>query len=108
MRRTCVAAAFAALCACRSTPPPQGGPVERGRAIFSQECAACHDPDSRSKKIGPGLKGLFRLDKLSDGSSPDEANVRALIDRGRGGMPAFGAVLGDSEKSDLIAYLKAL
>lgn len=109
MRRTCVAAAFAALLACRSaTPPAKGGPEARGQAIFAQQCAPCHNPDSQAKKVGPGLKGVFHLGKLSDGKPPTEPNVRALMDRGGAGMPPFGDVLTGPEKDDLVAYLKTL
>ncbi len=109
MRRFCLATAFAALIACRSTPPPaQGGPVERGQSTFRQQCAPCHRPDSQAKKIGPGLKGLFKREKLSDGAPATEADIRARINRGGIGMPPFADVLTGREKDDLIAFLKTI
>ncbi len=109
MRHLCVAAALAALLACRSTPPSaKGSLAARGQAIFRQQCALCHNADNQAKKIGPGLKGLFHRDKLSDGKPPTEANVRTRIDRGGIGMPPFGEVLTDREKTDLIEYLKTI
>jgi len=83
------------------------GDPEKGKAVFEQ-CAICHNPDSDEKKMGPGLKGLFKKDKLSSGKKPTEANVRARIDDGGNGMPAYKDMLSDQEKDDLIAYLKTL
>jgi mono/diheme cytochrome c family protein len=34
--------------------------------------------------------------------------VRAQIDEGGNGMPAYKEMLGDDDKDDLIAYLKTL
>jgi cytochrome c len=83
------------------------GDPEKGKAVFEQ-CAICHNADSDEKKMGPGLKGLFKKDKLSNGKKPTEANVRARIDEGGSGMPAYKDMLSDQEKDDLIAYLKTL
>jgi len=83
------------------------GDAEKGKAVFEQ-CAICHNPDSDEKKMGPGLKGLFKRDKLFNGKKPTEANIRARIDDGGNGMPAYKDMLSDQEKDDLIAYLKTL
>lgn len=58
--------------------------------------------------MGPGLKGLFSKDKMTNGKKPTEDNVRAKIDEGGNGMPAYKDMLSDDEKDDLIAYLKTL
>jgi cytochrome c len=83
------------------------GDAAKGKAVFEQ-CGVCHNPDSDEKKMGPGLKGLFKKDKMSNGKKPTEANVRARVDEGGSGMPAYKDMLSDSEKDDLIAYLKTL
>ena len=83
------------------------GDAAKGKAVFEQ-CGVCHNPDSDEKKMGPGLKGLFAKDKLTNGKKPTEANVRAKIDEGGNGMPAYKDMLSDQEKNDLIAYLKTL
>ena len=83
------------------------GDAAKGKAVFEQ-CGVCHNPDSDEKKMGPGLKGLFKKDKMSNGKKPTEANVRTRIDEGGSGMPAYKDMLSDSEKDDLIAYLKTL
>src|ERR1039457_4972716 len=83
------------------------GDAAKGKAVFEQ-CATCHNPDSDEKKVGPGLKGLFKKDKLYKGTKPTEANVRAHIEEGGICMPAYKDMLSDQEKDDLIAYLKTL
>jgi mono/diheme cytochrome c family protein len=83
------------------------GDVAKGKAVF-QQCIVCHNADSGQKKMGPGLKGLFKKAKLADGKKPTDAAVRARIDAGGNGMPAYKDMLSDVEKDDLIAYLKTL
>jgi cytochrome c2 len=83
------------------------GDAEKGKAVF-QQCGVCHHPDSDQKKIGPGLKGLFKKAKLADGKKLTEANVRAKLEDGGNGMPAYKDMLTSAEKNDLIAYLKTL
>jgi cytochrome c len=83
------------------------GDAAKGKAVFEQ-CAVCHNADSDEKKMGPGLKGLFKKDKMTNGKKPSEAAVRAQIDDGGQGMPAYKDMLSDQEKDDLIAYLKTL
>ncbi|MDQ6700611.1 MAG: cytochrome c [Acidobacteriota bacterium] len=83
------------------------GDAAKGKEVFEQ-CGVCHNADSTEKKMGPGLKGLFAKDKMTNGKKPTEANVKAKIDEGGNGMPAYKEMLSDDEKSDLIAYLKSL
>jgi cytochrome c len=83
------------------------GDPAKGKVVF-EPCVVCHSADSDVKKIGPGLKGLFKKDKLANGKKPTEANIRTKIDEGGNGMPAYKDMLGDREKDDLIAYLKTL
>ncbi len=83
------------------------GDPEKGKEVF-QQCAVCHNADTDEKKMGPGLKGLFKKDKLTNGKKPTESNVRSKVDEGGNGMPAYKDMLSDQEKDDLIAYLKTL
>jgi len=83
------------------------GDAAKGKEVFEQ-CAVCHNADSTEKKAGPGLKGLFKKDKMVNDKKPTEANVRARIDEGGNGMPPYKDMLSDEEKDDLIAYLKTL
>lgn len=96
-----LAGSMAALAADKGDPA-------KGKELFEQ-CAVCHNADSTEKKMGPGLKGLFKRDKMATSDKkPTEANVRAKIDEGGNGMPPYKDMLSDQEKDDLIAYLKTL
>ena len=86
----------------------KGGDADKGKALFAQQCVTCHNAANNEKKLGPGLKGLFKLDKLVTGKKATEQNIRAQIDNGGNGMPPYKDMLGDQEKDDLIAYLKTL
>jgi cytochrome c len=86
----------------------QKGTPDKGKEVFEGQCSVCHNADSTDKKIGPGLKGLFKHDKLVNGKAVNEANVRAKIDEGGNGMPGYKDILSDQERADVIAYLKSL
>ncbi len=75
--------------------------VANGKRVFNQSCAACHDTLGATTKSGPGLKIYYR------DRHPADATVRAIIQQGKGKMPAFGA-LNHSQIDDLVAYLKTL
>ena len=84
-----------------------GKGIRRGKEVF-EHCGVCHNADSEEKKMGPGLKGLFTHDKMLNGKKPTEANVRAKVDEGGNGMPAYKEILNDDDKDNLIAYLTTL
>jgi len=83
------------------------GDAAKGKVVFEQ-CAVCHNADSDEKKMGPGLKGLFKKDKMANGKKPSDATVMSKINDGGNGMPAYKDMLSDTEKDDLLAYLKTL
>jgi cytochrome c2 len=87
--------------------PAKDGDAEKGKEVFDQ-CSVCHNSDSEERKMGPGLKGLFKREKLVNGKPVNEANVRALINTGGNGMPAFADLLSEDERDNVIAFLKTL
>jgi cytochrome c2 len=97
----------AALAAGSTTMAFAAGSADKGKEVFDQ-CSVCHNADSTEQKIGPGLKGLFKHEKLVNGKPVNEANVRAKIDEGGNGMPSYKDILSNQEKDDVIAYLKTL
>jgi len=102
-------AVVAALAAASTGALADGkGDAVKGKAVFQDQCGICHHADRVEKKLGPGLKALFKRDKMGNGKRPTEANVRAKIDEGSNGMPAYKDMLSEPEKDDLVAYLKTL
>ena len=83
------------------------GDAAKGKEVFEQ-CGVCHNTDTDDKKIGPSLKGLFKHDKLKNGKKVTEENVKAMINAGGNGMPAYADLLSEAEKTNVIAYLKTL
>jgi cytochrome c len=97
------------------------GNYANGRAIFNQQCTACHTPTTR-RGIGPGLAGLFEpggpvlpdgVDyggKLPNGEVITPDSVVAWIENGGRGeigvMPPQN--LTREEIVDVVAYLATL
>jgi cytochrome c2 len=81
--------------------------VAKGKEVFEQ-CGVCHAATTDQRKMGPSLKGLYKKAKLTNGQAPTDANVLAMINKGKGSMPAFADVLSQDEKTNLLAYLKTL
>jgi len=105
--RTCVLVVGVAAASIAIAADGKGDPG-KGKAVFEEQCGVCHLADRADKKLGPGLKGLFRREKLGNGKKPTDPNVRAKIDDGSTRMPAYKDMLSDAEKQDLMAYLKTL
>jgi cytochrome c len=84
--------------------------AEEGSKLFADKgCAACHFTDSRETKVGPGLKGLFKRDKLpKSGRKVTEENIRKQLKTPYKSMPSFAGRLTKKQTDQLIAYLKTL
>src|ERR1700704_1709916 len=86
----------------------QKGDAAKGKEVFEQ-CSVCHNSDSTEVKMGPGLKGLFKKEKMTSTGKPvTEANILGKINEGGNGMPSYKDILSDAEKANVIAYLKTL
>lgn len=79
-----------------------------GERLFSANCAACHFSDRQDKKVGPGLKGVFKRSKLPDTGLPvTDENVRERIVNGGIKMPPFRHLEKEEIKA-ILDYLKTL
>ncbi len=86
----------------------KAGDTAAGQDLYKSNCAVCHFADKTDKRIGPGMKGLFKREKLFDDRPVNEENVRNLILNGGGKMIPFKEKLDSKQVDDLIAYLKTL
>lgn len=94
--------------AASATAPAGGGDAKKGEMAFGDNCAMCHNTDSTDVKVGPGLKGLYKLDKMVNGKPVTDENVKAIITDGSGAMPPFGDSVSAADKDNIVAYLKTL
>jgi mono/diheme cytochrome c family protein len=73
-------------------------PADRGRHLFTHNCAHCHGDDARGDE-GPSLYDLAKSDK----------RLTKLITEGiKGEMPKFGEKFSESDVRDLISFLRTL
>jgi cytochrome c6 len=75
--------------------------AEDGATIFSQNCAACHQPQ------GQGVPGAFPKlagDPFVQGPAQPVAHT---ILNGRGGMPTFGPELTDEQIAAVASYIRS-
>lgn len=82
--------------------------IEQGAAFFAQNCSMCHYNDRADTRIGPGLKDLFKKDKLPISGKPvTEDSVKSQIKTPFDKMPPFTDIT-EEELVSLIEYLKTL
>lgn len=109
LSRATIGFLLAAATSCAQQKAPAKGNASGGKATFAQYCGLCHETESTEKKLGPGLKGLYKLSKLSTNGKPvNDANVLEKINEGGNGMTPFKDLLSDTDRADLLAYLKTL
>ena len=79
-----------------------------GLTVFTNNCSMCHYADSVKTKVGPGLKGLYSLDRTPVRGNPvtDEV-IRKQILEGGIDMPPYSH-LTENEVTAVIEYLKIL
>ena|ERR1700747_1218467 len=85
--------------------PMRGQDAAPGAALFKTKCAACHGPD------GKGETAIGKANKLRDLGSPDvqkqsDTELAAIIENGKGKMPAYGKSLKPEQVKDLVAYAR--
>jgi cytochrome c len=88
---------------------PLSESATRGKAIFQEKCALCHNAETAERKIGPGLKGFNQRGTFtSDDSKVTDESLKKFIEAGKGMMPAFKDTLEPAKLQDVIAYVKTL
>jgi mono/diheme cytochrome c family protein len=80
-----------------------------GRKLYDNYCDRCHRPYSTKGRKGPGLKGVFQHQFLSQTGLPaNDERVTDIVRNGRPDMPGYSQVLNTQDVQDLLAYLHTL
>ena len=95
---------FAAPHAAAASDTGSADAVKRGRRIFHERCAGCHNqkPGDSMPFGPPNLYTSFR-----GASAITSHQAETIIRNGEGTMPAFGPVLSQSDIRLVIAYLRS-
>src|SRR3954454_13675578 len=81
--------------------------LEWGRRVYVGNCAACHGPCGR----GDGsVSHIFRV-RPTDLSTPDmalqdDAEIDAVVSRGKKEMPKYQRLLSDADRRAVIRYMR--
>ncbi len=87
--------------------PPAGRAQNDAAKVFKTDCAQCHAADgSGNSPTGKALKAKDL--KSDDVQKQTDAELAAVISKGRGKMPAFGSKLSPDVINSLVAYIRQL
>jgi cytochrome c6 len=81
--------------------------AQNGASVFKAKCAPCHGAD------GKGDSSMGKMLKVRDLSSPEvqkqtNAELTAIIENGKGKMPAYKGKLSNGDISELVSYIRSL
>ena len=77
-----------------------------GKHLYQVRCAHCHeDNDLALKKVPPNLHAVFNRPTLPSGAPATDENIRLVVLKGKGMMPAFVGRFDDAQMAALLAYL---
>ena len=81
----------------------------KGKEVFEKKCSICHYADKDSKKIGPGLKGMYKRGTFTvNGNKVTDETLKTWIENGDSLMPPMKETLEADQIKDVIAYVKTL
>ncbi|MFF2089156.1 c-type cytochrome [Paenibacillus sp. NPDC058174] len=70
---------------------------DTAETLYKNQCLSCHGADLEGTRSGSNLQHI--------GSTMSEEQITAIITNGKGGMPAFGRRLSESEIQSLAKWL---
>jgi cytochrome c6 len=78
-----------------------------GEALYKTKCAGCHGADGKGETTVGKANNVRDLGSADVQGQSDEA-IAAIINNGKGKMPAYGKSLKPEQIKDLVAYLRTL
>ena len=85
------------------------GPVARGKNVYQQNCVMCHGPGGKGD--GPNAYQCSKPpSNLCDADLAERSKTALFrkISTGGSGMPAFGRLLSEKDRSDVVEYVRSL
>lgn len=81
--------------------------ADTGPELFAAKCAVCHGKD------GSGNTAMGKNLKLKDLGSADvqkasDADLKTILEKGKGKMPAYGGKLSSTQIDDLVKFVRSL
>ncbi len=81
--------------------------ADTGADLYASKCASCHGKD------GSGNTPMGKNFKLKDLGSADvqkasDADLKTVIEKGKGKMPAYGGKLSSTQIDDLVKHIRSL
>ncbi len=85
---------------------PLANAEDKGAALFQSNCLMCHGADGKGTPTGKAMNVVDFHDqgaiKMSD------AELAAIVSKGKNNMPAFGSRLTPPEIESLVSYIRKL
>jgi mono/diheme cytochrome c family protein len=83
------------------------GAEETGESLFRGKCGMCHGPDGAGKTLmGEKLKILDL--RSAEVQKKTDADLKAVIGKGKDKMPAYEAKLSKEQIDKLVVYIRCL
>ena len=104
----CVVSVSLILAACGGPAPESAWRAEEagpGRALYERDCAMCHGIDGVASRIGRGAADLSDAD-WQERTTVEQ--IMAVIENGRGQMPAWKNRFSEEEMRAVAEYVKTL
>jgi mono/diheme cytochrome c family protein len=77
------------------------------QAVFNSKCAMCHGTDgSGNTAVGKNMK--LRDLRSAEVQKQSDAQLRAIIGKGKNKMPGFEKSLGADQVNQLVAHVRAM
>lgn len=100
-----------------SSAAPEPTSIERGKEMYEQECSGCHGLNGDGQGVLASTltprprdftRALYRYRSTPTGQLPSDADLQRTVRNGLAGsgMPAFRAVLSESDIRNVVAYIK--
>ena len=79
--------------------------ADQSSSLYKSKCAVCHGASGKGDT--PAGKSMGLAD-LSKSASKSDSELKAVVEKGKNKMPAYGKSLKPAEIDGLLAYIKSL